>query len=162
MADVAKREEDKFFPNNDNKKFYAYYEVDGDTPEWAYDDMSWYEENGGEPEDWTRWSFKIHFYEWFDDADDSELLFTYSGSYDKHIDGGMDDSSYIDDFGRFSNSPELKKFFLSNSYLDFHIFVSGLNETAAKRLDTILMEEFPPAVEVTSNLINWNQHPPQV
>jgi len=74
----------------------------------------------------------------------------------------MEDGSYTDDFSLFSNSPELKKFFLSNSYLDFHIFVSGLNETAAKRLDTILMENFPPAVEVTSNLINWNQHPPQV
>ena len=163
MALVERREEDKFFPNDDDKKFYAYYWVEGDTPEWAYDDMSWYEENGGEPDDNTRWRFKIHLYEWDDDGEDSDkLLFTFSGSYDKHIDGGMEDGSYTDDFSLFSNSPELKKFFLSNSYLDFHIFVSGLNETAAKRLDTILMENFPPAVEVTSNLINWNQHPPQV
>ncbi len=162
MADVAKREEDKFFPNNDDKKFYAYYWVEGDTPEWAYDDMSWYEENGGGPEDWTRWSFKVYFYEWLDDADDSDSLLTYSGSYDKHIDGGMDEDSYTGEYEPGSDSPKLKKFFLSNSYLDFHIFVSGLNETAAKRLDTILMEEFPAAVEVTSNLINWNQYPPQV
>ena len=165
MAMVPRKEEDKFFPNDDDKKFYAYYWVEGDTPEWAYGDMSWYEENGGEPDDWTRWTFKIHLYEWFEEADDSDLLLTYSGSYDKNIDGGMDDDSYSDDLDASGYKPkarELKKFFLSDSYLDFHIFVSGLNETAAKRLDTILMENFPPAVGVTSNLINWNQHPPQV
>lgn len=163
MADVAKREEDKFFPNNDDKKFYAYYEVEGITPEWAYEDDEWYEENGGEPEDWTRWFFELHFYEWFedvDDLDDFELL-TVSGSFDKHIESGVDDGSYNGE-DWVDNSRKLKKFYLSDSFVDFQRFVTGINRVVTNKLNTILMEKFPLAVEVTSNLINWNQHPPQV
>ena len=51
--------------------------------------MSWYEENGGEPYDWTRWVFELQLYEWDEDEDmHDELLLTCNGSFDKHIERG--------------------------------------------------------------------------
>ena len=164
MAEVPRKEEDKFFPDDDSKEFYAYYWVEGITPEWAYEDDEWYEENGGEPEDWTRWVFELQLYEWDEDGDmHDELLLTVSGSFDKHIESGVDDGSYTgEDWVIMWNYRKLKKFYLSDSFVDFQRFVTGINRVVTNRLTMELEEKFPPAVEVTSNLINWNQHPPQL
>jgi hypothetical protein len=167
MAEVPRFEEDKFFPDDDSKEFYAYYWVEGITPEWAYDEMEWYEENGGEPEDWTRWLFMLHFYEWYEDdmgyqEPSSELLLTASGSFDKHIDSGLVEETVNAEFDfNLSMRSELKEFYLSDSFLDFQRFVNGINKEVTKRLNIHLMEELI-TFSASSNLINWNRHPPQV
>lgn len=173
MAEVPRFEEDKFFSKiigpsveqgHQVNEFYAYYKVEGTTPDWASDDMSWYEENGGEPDDWTRWVFELQLYEWDEDEDIHEnILLTCNGSFDKHIEMGVDDGSYNTecDFNPRMMS-KLKEFYLSDYFSDFQRFVNGINREVTNRLNILLREEFPPVIEVTSNLINWNQHPPQV
>ena len=177
MAEVPRFEEDKFFSKiigpsveqgHQVNEFYAYYTVEGTTPDLASiyvgtNLIDWYKENG-EPDDWTRWVFELQLYEWDEDEDmHDELLLTCNGSFDKHIEMGVDDGSYNTecDFNPRMMS-KLKEFYLSDYFSDFQRFVNGINRKVTNRLNILLREEFPPVIEVTSNLINWNQHPPQV
>ena len=172
MAVVPRFEEDKFFSKiigpsveqgHQVNEFYAYYWVEGNTPDWAFDDMSWYEENGGEPYDWTRWVFELQLYEWDEDEDmHDELLLTCNGSFDKHIEMGLDDGSYNTecDFNP-SMMSKLKEFYLSDYFSDFQRFVNGINREVTNRLNILLREELI-TFSASSNLINWNRHPPQV
>ena len=172
MAVVPRFEEDKFFSKiigpsveqgHQVNEFYAYYKVEGTTPDWASDDMSWYEENGGEPDDWTRWVFELQLYEWDEDEDmHDELLLTCNGSFDKHIDSGLVEETVNAEFDfNLSMRSELKEFYLSDSFLDLQRFVNGINKEVTKRLNIHLMEELI-TFSASSNLINWNRHPPQV
>ena len=158
-------EDDKFFSKiigpsveqgHQVNEFYAYYKVEGAKP-----DASWYEENGEEPEDWTRWVFELKLYEWDEDEDmHDELLLTCNGSIEDVADLGGEIILSCDFNPRMMS--KLREFYLSDYFSDFQKFVNGINSEVTNRLNILLREEFPLVIEVTSNLINWNQHPPQV
>ena len=159
---MPRRDWESFFGDS-----YAYLWVLGETPEWAYEDMKFYEENGGKPEDWTRIRFELRIWEDEEDGDGEEIVKFY-GSYDKNKDSGM--ASYADEFelslpnSKFNADYQWSEEFYNRLSVHFSAIAKWVGKSIKGEAEKRLLQHFAniPTPQDASYIINWSNLPPQI